>query len=447
MYNLIRIKKGLDLNLIGNATGEISDLTDKSTEFAINPDDYCGFIPKLLKKEGEKVRSGEALLYDKSHNEVKITSPITGTVKKIVRGERRKIERVVIEPDKSGEAVKFDISDLTPTGIQTTLMNAGIWVMMHQRPYDIMPEPGKEPRDIFVTTFDSSPLAPGYTLYINGNEDLFKKGIEILSKLTSGSVFIGCQPDNIIETPFSTTQIFKGPHPAGNVGIQIANTRPVNKGEVVWALNAETVVRIGYLFTYGNMDYSCIIALTGEMMTEPYFAKTKIGASVASLLSNRLKAANEECRIICGNALTGVKESIDGYIHYPFRQITVIPENANKNEFMGWASLSTKKYSASRTFFSWLFGKNKKYHFDAKINGGERAIIMAGEYDKVFPMDIYSEFLIKAILAKDIDKMEQLGIYEIAPEDFALCEFIDTSKLELQRIVREGLDYLRKEMN
>ena len=168
-------------------------------------------------------------------------------------------------------------------------------------------------------------------------------------------------------------------------------------------------------------------------------AKTKIGASVASLLSNRLKAANEDCRIICGNALTGVKESIDGYIHYPFRQITVIPENANKNEFMGWASLSTKKYSASRTFFSWLFGKNRKYHFDAKINGGERAIIMAGEYDKVFPMDIYSEFLIKAILAKDIDKMEQ--------EDFALCEFIDTSKLELQRIVREGLDYLRKEMN
>lgn len=213
MYNLIRIKKGLDLNLIGNATGEISDLTDKSTEFAINPDDYCGFIPKLLKKEGEKVRSGEALLYDKSHNEVKITSPITGTVKKIVRGERRKIERVVIEPDKSGEAVKFDISDLTPTGIQTTLMNAGIWAMMRQRPYDIMPEPGKEPRDIFVTTFDSSPLAPGYTLYINGNEDLFKKGIEILSKLTSGSVFIGCQPDNIIETPFSTTQVFKGPIP------------------------------------------------------------------------------------------------------------------------------------------------------------------------------------------------------------------------------------------
>lgn len=447
MYNLIRIKKGLDLNLIGNATGDISDLTAKSTEFAIIPDDYQGFIPKLLKKEGEKVRSGEALLYDKSNNEVKVTSPVSGTIKRIVRGERRKIERVVIESDKSDEAVKFDISDLSTAGIRSTLMNAGIWAMMRQRPYDTMPDPSKEPRDTFVTTFDSAPLSPGYTLYIKGHEDLFKKGIEILSKLTSGNVYIGCQPDNVIETPYSTTQIFKGPHPAGNVGIQIANTRPVNKGETVWALNAETVVRIGHLYTFGKMDYTCIIALTGEMMAAPYFAKTKIGATVASLLKDQLKAATDDCRIICGNVLTGVKESIDGYIHFPFRQITVIPENAHKNEFMGWASLSTKKYSASHTFFSWLLGKNRKYHFDAKINGGERAIIMAGEYDKVLPMDIYSEFLIKAILAKDIDKMEQLGIYEVAPEDFALCEFIDTSKLELQRIVREGLDYLRKEMN
>ena len=279
------------------------------------------------------------------------------------------------------------------------------------------------------------------------NAPFFEKGVAILAKLTQGKVYVCCREDSVVETPYSETFVVKGPHPAGNAGVQIANIKPVNKGEIVWTLDADTVVRIGHLFTKGFVDFSCVTAVTGECVKSPVSFNAVAGMPLEALLEDNLTLPSEKCRIISGNVLTGVKENIDGYLHFPFRQVTVIPENSHESEFMGWASLSPKKYSFSHCFFSWLEGKAKKYHFDAKINGSERSIIMAGEYDKVLPMDIYSEYLIKAILAKDIDKMEQLGIYEVAPEDFALCEFIDTSKLELQKIVREGLDYLRKEMN
>ena len=270
--------------------------------------------------------------------------------------------------------------------------------------------------------------------------------MEVLSKLTAGTVYIGCRKENLIETDFSESFIVSGPHPAGNAGTQIASIRPVNKGDVVWTIEPETVVKIGKLFTDGYVDWSCVVAITGEAVKKPAIVRATEGICISALLKDNVNV-DKSPRIISGNVLTGTNVGPSGYLRFPFRQVTVIPEIINDCEMLGWASLSPKKYSASRTFFSWLAPKTRKYHFDAKINGGERAIIMAGEYDKVFSMDIYAEFLIKAIIARDIDKMEQLGIYEVVPEDFALCEFIDTSKLELQKIVREGLDYLKKEMN
>ena len=448
MTNLIKIKKGLDIRLFGDVKNDnIRNQNIGLRNFAIYPDDYHGLCPKLLKKEGEAIKSGEAIVHDKNDSQIAVASPVSGTIKKIVRGERRKIERIEISASDSNESRQtFDITVSDADSIKSLLKESGIWVQMRQRPYDVIPDPTKEPRDIFITTFDSSPLATPSS-FLKEDANLFNKGVEILSKLTKGKVFIGCRKDNCIETKFSTTYIIKGPHPAGNAGIQIANIKPVNKGETVWTLDAETVIRIGHLFTKGFVDYTTIVSLTGECVDNPERIRTIAGASLSELLQNKLNCDNESCRIISGNVLTGIHESIDGYLHFPFRQITVIPENAHKAEFMGWASVNPGKYSFSRCFLSWLGGKEKRYHFDAKVNGGERAIIMAGEYDKVLPMDIYSEFLIKAILAKDIDKMELLGAYEIAPEDFALCEFIDTSKLELQKIVREGLDYMRKEMN
>ena len=449
MSNSIKIRKGLDLRLVGDVSGNDVVCAGAANRYAVFPEDYYGIVPKLAKKEGDTVCAGERVLYDKNNENIAIVSPVAGTVARVVRGERRKILRVEIEADHSDGHSMFDAgADASADEIRLTLQRSGLWAFMRQRPYDVVPDAGKAavPRDIFVTAFDSAPLASAYTL-LNNNTSFFEKGIAVLAKLTPGKVYVCCREDSVVETPHSETFVVKGPHPAGNAGVQIANIKPVNKCEIVWTLDADTVVRIGHLFTKGYVDFSCIVAVTGECVKSPVLLKAVAGMPFEALLKDNLTECVDKCRIISGNVLTGMKESIDGYLHFPFRQVTVIPENSRESEFMGWASLSLKKYSFSHCFFSWLEGKNKKYHFDARINGSERAIIMAGEYDKVFPMDIYSEYLIKAILAKDIDKMEQLGIYEVAPEDFALCEFIDTSKLELQKIVREGLDYLRKEMN
>ena len=444
MPKLIKIKKGLNLRMIGEATGQNPTSSISSKDFAIIPDDFCGLSPKLLKREGDHVTAGEAVLHDKNNPEILVVSPVCGTISSIVRGARRKIEALRIEADNRHDHIKFDTGKLAD--IKSTLLESGLWAFFRQRPYGIIPSTETAPRDIFISAFDSSPLAPSHTLLIDNNENYFKKGVEVLSKLTDGTVYIGCRKENLIETDFSESFIFSGPHPAGNVGTQIASIRPVNKGDIVWTIEPETVVKIGKLFTDGYVDWSCITAITGESVENPIIVRATEGICISDLLKGNVKVDNKP-RVISGNALTGQNVGIDGYLRFPFRQVTVIPEIINDCEMLGWASLSPKKYSASRTFFSWLAPKNRKYHFDAKINGGERAIIMAGEYDTVFPMDIYAEFLIKAIIARDIDKMEQLGIYEVVPEDFALCEFIDTSKLELQKIVREGLDYLKKEMN
>ena len=435
-----KLRKGVDLSLKGaladNETAQVA-----SSRHAVVPDDFVGIIPRLDVREGDKVLVGDALFHDKNHPEIKITSPVSGTVDKIVRGERRKILSVDVLSDSSITKKKFETAD-----VRQALLDSGLWACMRQRPYDVVPEPGVAPRDIFVTAFDSAPLAGDFGVILAGKEQYLQRGVDALAKLTEGKVYVGCKPGCELKLDNCVVNTFHGPHPAGNAGVQLANVKLVNKGEVVWTLDAVTLARIGELLDTGTLPVDTVVAVVGENVVRPKYVKCTIGCDVASIIEGNI-ADSQNSRIISGNVLTGAKVDASGYLRFPYRQLTVIPEVRDDAEFMGWASLSPSKFSLYRSFTCRLFGSRKPFSFDSKLNGGERAIIMSGEYDRMLPMDIYAEFLIKAILAFDIDKMEQLGIYEVAPEDFALCEFADTSKLELQRIVREGLERLRKEMN
>lgn len=441
MANHIKIKKGLDIPLQGKASGTTAD-DRESALFAITPDDFPGCTWKAVVKAGDSVAHGSPLLIDKASGTITLTSPVDGTVKEIHRGERRKIEFVSVEKGVCTDKADFNTSTEREQ-IRTTLQASGLWAMMRQRPFDIVPEAESTPRDIFVTAFDSAPLASA--ILEDSLASYLEKGLEILKRLTDGYVYLGVRAGSGITSRVAEVYEFEGPHPAGNVGTQIAAIAPVNKGETVWTLDAETAARIGKLYTDGNLDFSTVVAVTGPEAKSPHSVRTIIGASLKTLLKGAV--AGNDTRIISGNVLTGVKETADGFLRYPYRQITLIQEGEHADEFMGWASMNPRKFSVKHTFPAFLRGLTKPYDFDSRIKGGHRAMILSGEYDKVFPMDIYPEYLLKAILAGDIDKMEKLGIYEVAPEDFALPEFVDTSKNELQKIVREGLDNLRKELS
>ena len=438
----VRLKKGFDIHLLGAIPSNDIALAGPPRTVAVVPDDFHGVIPRMEKKEGEHVNAGEPLYHDKNHEAIKVVSPVSGTVKEVRRGERRHIDVIIIDPDKRDDSVKLNIN----RDVTKVLLESGLWVMLRQRPYDVVPAPDVRPRDIFVTAFDSAPLAPNLDIVLGEKRQYIAKGIEVLSGLTDGNVYIGVREGQSIEAPSAVVTTFVGPHPAGNAGIQAANTIPVNKGEVVWTLDIVTVARIGELFTTGMVSHDTVVAITGEMVQDPRYIRTVMGAALETVLKNELTNVAHS-RIISGNVLTGFKVEATQWLRAPYRHITIIPENSKPDEFMGWASLSPNRFSIYRTFTTWLRGLKKPVSMDSRIKGGERAIVRTGEYDAMLPMDIYGEFLIKAIISWDIDKMEQLGIYEVAPEDFALAEFADTSKLELQRIVREGLDKLRAEMS
>lgn len=442
MSNTVRLKKGLDIPLKGGAP-EMRPEEIRPERIGIVPDDYPGYTWKPAVKAGDEVLRGTPLLYAKENPEIKLVSPASGRCEEIRRGERRKILAVTVRPgdDRSGaERVAVDpASDLV-----NALCTGGLWGFIRQRPFDIVPSPDVRPRDIFITAFDSAPLAPRM---IEPSEwDYLEKGIRALASLTEGKVYLGVKYGDGLSSSSAVVSEFQGPHPAGNAGVQIAAVKPVNKGETVWTLDASVAVKIGKFLEDKVLDPTVRVAVTGEGVKTPVMVSTLMGCDIASLLKNNLQDAASS-RIISGNVLTGSRVGLDdGFLRFPFRQITVIPEGDHADEFMGWASMNPKKYSVKRSFPAFLRGLGKPFSFDARLKGGERAMIVSGEYDKVFPMDIYPEFLIKAILARDIDRMEKLGIYEVAPEDFGLAEFVDTSKLPLQKIVREGLDYLRNEL-
>ena len=438
----IRLKKGFDLHLLGAIQGNDIAFTSPARSVAIVPDDFHGVIPRMEKKEGEHVIAGEPLYHDKNDEDIKVVAPVSGTIKEIRRGERRHIDAIIIAPDNDGQAVKHD----TGGDAVKTLKAAGLWVMLRQRPYDVVPYTDVRPRNVFVTAFDSAPLAPDLDVVLGDKRQFIGRGVEALKSLTDGNVCIGTREGQAFDAPGAQVNTFVGPHPAGNAGVQAANTIPVNKGEVVWTLDIVTLARIGELFTTGMVSHDTVVAIDGEMVQQPGYVKTVMGADLETVLKNQLTNVAHS-RIISGNVLTGVKVNVDQWLRAPYRHITIIPENNKPDEFMGWASFNPNRFSIYRTFTTWLRGLKKPVSMDSRIKGGERAIVRTGEYDAMLPMDIHAEFLIKAIISGDIDKMEQLGVYEIAPEDFALAEFADTSKLELQRIVRQGLDKLRAEMS
>lgn len=436
----IKLKKGLNLDLAGSVES-LDARRAEAKRVAITPDDFPGFVPKLEVKEGDAVMAGQPLLRDKNYENVKIVAPCAGTVREVVRGERRKIERVVIEA-APGQAVSLDSKSLEPIEL---LARSGMLTRMRQRPYDIVPRPDKRPRDIFVTAIDQDPLSPGLAWMVAGKAEELRQGVALLSKVTDGKVYLSVGDDWTLGDIAGAEMVeVEGKHPAGNAGVQAANIKPVNKGETIWTLDVVTLSKIGQLALTGSIDCQTRVAITGSEVEHPCIVETAEGAELKPLLEGNVKPESHHVRIISGNVLTGTAESIDLYLRFPYRQITVIPDGDDVDEFMGWASLSPKKMSTSPSFLGHFFGH--KFAPDARLKGGRRAMIMSGQYDKYVPMDILPEYLIKAILAHDINGMEQLGIYEVAPEDFALAEYADTSKLPLQQIVRDGLDYLRKEL-
>lgn len=451
MANVIKIKKGLNIPLVGEADNVIINAA-KSTRYALVPDDFHGIVPKILVKGGDKIKVGTPLMCSKNRPEICFVSPVSGEVVEVVRGERRKVMEIVLKSDDKFDAVDFgkpDVAKMTAAEIKETLLRSGLFPYIKQRPYDIIANPEDTPRDIFVTAIDSAPLAPEFPLVLKREEESLKAGLEVLTKLTGGKVYLGVDNNNPVSVTLPGCEVvrFEGKHPVGNVGVQIAAVAPVNKGETVWTMSAFDLLLIGRLFNTGKLDFTRVIALTGSEIERPEYLKTVVGCSVDVLLNGNLKDDGRNKRIISGNVLTGTHIDEKGYLRFYSSQITVIPEGDDCNEFLGWAMPGFGKFSVSHTFLAWLRGGKRKYDIDARIRGGERGIIMSGEYDKVFPMDILPEFLVKAVIAFDIDKMENLGIYEVAPEDFALCEFVDTSKLPLQQIIRNGLDELMKEMN
>lgn len=439
----IKIKRGLDIPLNGRPSDEITVVSPSLV--GIVPDDFEGHRWKNCVKEGDEVNIGTPLLHDKNSGKIKLVSPIAGKVREIRRGERRKILAVVVEKslsESSASSPEYNLS-LDSDNIRSTLLESGLWSQMRQRPFDIVPDADSIPRDIFITAFDTAPLAPA--LYDDDDVPYIEKGLEVLGIVSGRKPYIAVNR-SAHEFSNGETLLVQGPHPAGNVGVQIAAIAPVNKGETVWTLNVRSLIRIGKLYCGKGLDWSAKVAVTGPEVENPHFVDTVVGIAVSELMEPFKMREEHPLRIISGNVLTGKTVDKNGFLRFPYYQITVIEEGNEADEFMGWASMNPKKYSIKRTFPAFLRGLSKPFDFDARIKGGRRAMILSGELDKVFPFDIYPEYLLRAIQAGDIDRMEKLGIYEVAPEDFALPEFVDTSKQELQQMVRESLDMLREEL-
>jgi Na+-transporting NADH:ubiquinone oxidoreductase subunit A len=444
MANVIKLRKGLDINLQGEAEEKRIQLKSNG-QFALVPDDFEGVVPKVVVKEGDKVKAGDALFVNKQYPEVKFASPVSGTVREVVRGERRKVLCVRVDADAQQEQVDFgkkDVEKMDGKAVIDALLDAGIFGYINQLPYAVSTNPSQMPKAVFVSALRDMPLAGSFEFEVKGQEGDFQTGLTALSKIAK--TYLGCGVHSSFENYQNVeVNIFDGPCPAGNVGVQVNHLDPVNKGEVVWTVEPTAVLFIGRLFNTGKVDLRRTVALCGSEVKAPAYVDMLVGEELSTLLSNSYDAGHH-VRIINGNVLTGKVTTKEGFLGAHTSEITVIPEGDDADEFAGWIMPRFKQYSVNRSYFSWLCGK-KKYALDARIKGGERHMIMSGEYDRVLPMDIYGEYLIKAIITGDIDRQEALGIYEVSPEDFALAEFVDSSKLELQRIVREGLNILRKE--
>ncbi|NNE26080.1 MAG: Na(+)-translocating NADH-quinone reductase subunit A [Saprospiraceae bacterium] len=451
--NTFKIKKGLNIKLKGEADKVLSE-TNTSAICAIKPTDFVGLIPKLAVKQGDEVKAGDVLFYDKSNDKVKFTSPVSGEVAEVVRGAKRKIMEVRVLADKGTTYRSFQTDGIGSDAakIKEVLLESGCWPFIRQRPFGVIADPEDTPKSIHISGFDTNPLGPDVNFICRGNETHLKSGVEVLKYLTSGKIHLNLSSDAGADTSFKDIEgiernYFSGPHPAGNIGVQIHKIEPISKGDIIWYLYPQEVITIGKLFSTGHLDMSRIVALTGSQVKGPKYFKTIIGAQLNTLVEDNLEEGDN--RVVSGNVLTGSTVGKDGFLGFYDSQVTVLPEGNEYKFFLtdGWLSpgLSKKRFSMSRAYPSWLF-PNKTYELDTNINGEERAFVVTGQLEKVFPFDIYPMQLIKSIMVNDIDLMEKLGIYEVDAEDFALCEVVCTSKINIQEIVREGLENLRAEM-
>lgn len=443
----VRIRKGADIKLVG-AAERVKGESSFPSSFAIKPTDFHGLTPKLVVKEGDEVKAGSVLFFNKDNEHVKFTSPVSGEIVEVVRGAKRRILEVRIVPDQDQKFEQFDVADLsTAEKVKSVLMSSGMWAMIRQRPYDVMANPHHKPKAIFISAFDSAPLGPDYDFILHGQQEAFQKGLHALSSLTDGKVHLTTRGGSTADATFTQAKgvehsTITGPHPAGNVGVQIHHIDPINKGDIVWTISAQNVALMGRFLLTGKVDLKKTIALAGSEIEKPRYLTTWVGASMKSIVEGQMKDGDN--RIISGNVLTGDTSSIDGYLGFFHDVVTVIPEG-NEPQFMGWLAPNFHKFSLSRSYFSWL-NPGKKYKLNTNMNGEDRAFVVTGQYEAVLPMDIYPVQLIKSIMTNDLDKMENLGIYEVIPEDFALCEYACTSKTNVQSILRNGLDVAMKEL-
>tara|TARA_B100001758_G_scaffold214337_1_gene199335 strand:- start:342 stop:1694 length:1353 start_codon:yes stop_codon:yes gene_type:complete len=448
MSKSVRIRRGLNINLLGDADKVYASVKNHDI-YALKPTDFHGLTPKLTVKVGDNILAGSVVFCDKYNEKIKFCSPVSGTIQDIVRGEKRRILEIIIKSDSEiiyESHSQKNPKDLSREQIIDYMLEKGVWPFIRQKPYDIIANPTDLPKSIFISAFKSGPLAIDNDFALYGMDELFQKGLDIITKLTNGKTHLNLDGNTNSSKVFSDAKgveinSFSGPHPAGNVGVQIHHLDPINKDDIIWFLEPQDVIVIARLFCEGKYDVSRIISLCGSEVSKPRYYRIISGSCVANLISNNVEQDNN--RVICGDVLSGTKIKKDGYLGFYDTQLTVIKEG-NEQEFIGWALPGIDKFSMSKSYFSWLF-PTRKYNIDTNMRGEERAYVVTGQYEKVLPMDIYPQQLVKAIMIEDIDLMEKLGLYEVGPEDFALCEFVCTSKIEVQSIIRHGLDLLRKE--
>ena len=444
MSKNIKLCKGLDIKLVGKAEARLEN-APMAKSYAVSPLDYENITPKLLVKVGDKVEAGSALFFDKNNPRILFTSPVSGVVSAINRGEKRKLLNIAIEPDATQvykQLTVVDVAKAERSAIVEMLLESGLWTRIVERPYGIIANPDATPKAIFVSAFDSAPLAPDYNFILKEEKAAIEAGMAVLARLTEGKVHLSARKGDegfMAEVKGVEYHTFSGKHPVGNVGVQIHHIDRIAKGDIVWTVNIQDVAMIGRMVTTGKLDMSKTIAVAGSEVEKPCYKRVIAGAAVESIVGK----VKDGVRIISGDVLTGVATAKDGYLAANANMVTLIPEG-DKYEFMGWAMPRFHRFSVSGSYFSWLFPK-KSYNLDTNTNGEERPFVVTGLYEKYLPMDVYVAYLLKACLTKDLDKMENLGLYEVLPEDLALCEFVDPSKINMQQVLRDGINLMIKE--
>ena len=444
MSKNIKLCKGLDIKLVGKAEARLEN-APMAKSYAVSPLDYENVTPKLLVKVGDKVEAGSALFFDKNNPRILFTSPVSGVVSAINRGEKRKLLNIAIEPDATQvykQLTVVDVAKAERSAIVEMLLESGLWTRIVERPYGVIANPDATPKAIFVSAFDSAPLAPDYNFILKEEKAAIEAGMAVLARLTDGKVHLSARKGDegfMAEVKGVEYHTFSGKHPVGNVGVQIHHIDRIAKGDIVWTVNIQDVAMIGRLVMGGKLDMSKTIAVAGSEAQAPCYKRVIAGAAVESIVGE----VKDGVRVISGDVLTGVATAKDGYLAANANMVTLIPEG-DKYEFMGWAMPRFHRFSVSGAYFSWLFPK-KSYQLDTNTNGEERPFVVTGLYEKYLPMDVYVSYLLKACLCKDLDKMENLGLYEVLPEDLALCEFVDPSKINMQQILRDGINLMIKE--